>query len=421
MGDSKVADEDPSRTPEGALDFDDEAAETVEEKPHFDFFTEYLKSADQKKSVTQLPGLISSSIHLVWRAWPRGLAISSVLQVANGLGAGAQLLIGRSAANSFLSATGSAPLSKALPQLLALAAITAVMKIASTIQGYMQNVLTTRAGRMALDRVLDVATAVELSSFDSPEFYDRMQRADMNSQIRPWQMVAALLGTLSGFVGAAAIGLALFTIEPWLVPLIAIAYVPTWLLKKQNAKDRYQMMRELTANRRQMSYLQHVLTGRDEAKEVRAFNLAKTLRKRYDGLNDHSVAEQLSFARKRTAREIVGSLSAIFLVAGVLFFLLWMVSQDRLSLAAAGAAVAAVYLLGSRIEGLLSGIDSLFETSLFLQDYVSFVEMLPAIGASRPTSPAPESFKVLAVEDLSFIYPGSTSPTLTGLSLEIKA
>ena len=405
-----------------ALDFDEEELEEVAEVPHFDLMEEFLRGAEAKKSVKTLPKLIRNSFRLLWDAGPVEFVTSSALHVLNGIGVGAQLLIGKDVLTAFLAAnkTGRG-MEEALPQLLALMMITAAMKVASSLQSYQQQKLTTKVGRRTMDQVIEVACAVDLAAFEAPDFYDRMKRAELNSQIRPWQMSWGILGFISAVVGVAGIAIALVAIKWWLVPLVMAAYIPLWLLKKRNSKEEYALARALTTDRRELDYLRTVLTGRDEAKEVRAFNLTKTLRLRYDRLNDRNISERLKMSRRHFGRNLGGTLGTMALTAMILGFMFYLVTTNRMSLAAAGTAIAAVQMLATRTEAMLQSIQSLFETSLFLEDYVSFVDLRPVVEAARPTAPAPRGFQTLTVEGVSFSYPGSDNLALKNISLQMES
>ena len=100
--------------------------------------------------------------------------------------------------------------------------------------------------------------------------------------------------------------------------------------------------------------------------------------------------------------------------------LVWLVSHRHLSLSAAGAAVGAIFLLSERLHGFGTGSASLYENSLYMQDFSTFVRNWPAPGLKDvATSPLP-AFTTLRVSDLSFSYPSRSSPALDGISIEIN-
>jgi ATP-binding cassette subfamily B protein len=181
----------------------------------------------------------------------------------------------------------------------------------------------------------------------------------------------------------------------------------------------------MTPNDRQRNYLQSVLLGRDSAKEVRAYDLAPFLRKRYDRLYDERIRELRALARRRTVRTLGGSLTSSAVAAGAAAALAYLYASGRLSLAATGAAVFGLYQLRGRLQAMHFSVAGLYEATLFIRDYASFLE-LPAGGepgepVSTSARAAPRGFTRLEVDEVTFVYPEADRPALDEVSLEIGA
>ena len=71
------------------------------------------------------------------------------------------------------------------------------------------------------------------------------------------------------------------------------------------------------------------------------------------------------------------------------------------------------------MHGLGGSSGTMYENTLYMQDFTRFVDRIPEIQKSRPTGPAPSSFQLLEAKDLTFTYPSRTSPSLRGVSIEI--
>jgi ATP-binding cassette subfamily B protein len=90
-----------------------------------------------------------------------------------------------------------------------------------------------------------------------------------------------------------------------------------------------------------------------------------------------------------------------------------------MSLAAAGAAIFGLYQLAGRLQALHFSATALYEATLFIRDYASFLTLEPAVARAEGDAPAPERFDRLTVEDVSFTYPESERPAVDSVSLEI--
>jgi ATP-binding cassette subfamily B protein len=367
-----------------------------------------------------LPKLLLDSLKLVWAAGRNTFLLTSALQLAAALGIAAQLFVGKRVLETVLGAGGSVQFGDLVPVLAALVAVTVALDLARAIQTEQSRVLGELVARSAVDRVMDVSTRIDLLAFESPDFYDRLQRARAQGQFRALQTVNGLLGIVGSSVAALSIVAALAALQPLLLPFVVIGYLPLWIVASLNTRDLYQFTRGMTPNERQRNYLQNVLMGRNPAKEVRAFNLARFLRGRYDRLYDERIAELRSLARRRTGRSLIGSLASSGVTVATIGALSYLYVSDRMSLAATGTAVFGLYQLASQLNGLHMSATSLYEATLFIRDYSSFLELEPAVEHAAPSRPAPHGFEQLSAEQVSFTYPDARQPAVDGVSLEIR-
>jgi ATP-binding cassette, subfamily B, bacterial len=366
-----------------------------------------------------LPRLLWDSIRLVWSAGRNVFLVTSALQLITAVGIAVQLFVAKAVFDAILGNSGTADFEQLAPPLVALVVVTVALDLARAIQAEQSRVLGELVGRKAIDRVLDVSTRIDLLAFESPDFYDRLQRARAQGQFRALQTVNGLLGIVGASVASAGIIIALAALQPLLLPFVLIGYLPLWVVASLNTKDLYHYTRGMTPNDRQRGYLQNVLMGRNAAKEVRAFNLAGFLRQRYDRLYDERIAELRQLAKRRTFRSLLGSLTSSAVTVGTIAVLAWLYLSDRMSLAAVGAAVFGLYQLANQLRGLHMSATSLYEATLFIRDYSSFLTLEPSIEARAGSIRAPQGFDRLTVEDVSFTYPESERPAVDGVSLEI--
>jgi ATP-binding cassette subfamily B protein len=365
-----------------------------------------------------MPRLLWDSVKLVWSAGRNVFLLTSALQLVSAVGIAVQLFVAKSVFAAVLGNGGNADFGDLAAPLAGLVGVTVALDLARAIEGEQSRVLGELVGRRAIDRVLDVSTRIDLLAFESPDFYDRLQRARAQGQFRALQTVNGLLGVVGSLVTAAGIIIALAALQPLLLPFVLVGYVPLWIVASLNTRDLYSYMHGMTPNDRQRNYLQNVLMGRNAAKEVRAFNLAGFLRKRYDRLYDERIAELRQLARRRTARSLLGSVTSSAVTVGTIAMLSWLYVSDRMSLAVAGAAVFGLYQLANQLRGLHMSATSLYEATLFIRDYSSFLALEPEVVADD-LRPAPAGFERLSVEDVSFTYPDSNHAAVDRVSLEI--
>jgi ATP-binding cassette, subfamily B, bacterial len=376
-------------------------------------------ASPSERRLRELPALLGRAVALVWSAAPRELALTGVLQLVASGGLAAQLLVSRGLLTHILNGQehGYGP---AVPYIVALAVIIAIVAMVNAARSELQRTLSELVSRYAMGRVLEVSTAVELLAFESPDFHDRQQRALINASSRPLQMTSGLLGVIGGLLGTVGIGVALFTIEPLLVLVVLISFVPVWVATVSASRAMYLYAVDQTPRDRMRIYLQMILSNRDTAKEIRAYETAGFLRGRYDRLYEERISALRALVRWRIRRGVLAALATGVLIGAALGLIIWLLSAGHISLAGAGAAAAGIVLLGSQLQTLAQSAGQLYESSLFVRDFTNFVATLPALSSSHGDKKAPERFAQVQAREISFTYPSRTTPSLNGVSIELS-
>jgi ATP-binding cassette subfamily B protein len=385
-------------------------------------WADIYESPQVDRSLRHLPRLCREAVRLVWAAGRRELLVVLAIKTVNGLGLAAVLLLGKEVLDGVIAAGRSgAGASTVLPTLLLLTIVMAGLGFLSAIGREHREILAELTSRHAQSQIIDVACAVELEAYETPAFHNRLARAAGGGQFRPWQVVEGLTGLAGAAIGIAGITLALLALQPWLVPLVLAAGVPLLIAVAKGGELMFRFHHRMTEAERRRNYLYMLLSGKDAAKELRAFGLAGFLRERFDRLYDEHMDELRKVARRRLRVAVLGNLVTTVVLAGIVAALLVLALSGRIDLADAGTAAGAVFVLGERLMNAVFSAGMLYESSLFIEDFTSFVAMAPEVEARRSRGPAPAGFRRLRVEEVSFTYPSATTPALTGVSMEIGA
>jgi ATP-binding cassette subfamily B protein len=392
----------------------------VRDSRHFSPY-DHIRTPPERRSVRELLGLLHGALRLTWRAGRGPLVASAVLQVLAGVGIAAQLLVARQFLTEVIAADHrGAGFGDVLPTLLVLAGISAVLAIAAAVQTEMAALLSELMSRQASREILDVATVVGLEAYDTPGFHDRLQRAKVNADVRPVTAVNGLLGTISASFGVAGIVIALFAVQPLLVPVTLAAIVPLWLTASANSKAFYRFSVRMTPLDRARNYFESVLSSKDLAKEVRAFALARYFRERFETLYEQRLLARRRLIAVRLRRSLLAAVASSAVGLASIAVLVWLLLSGRTSLAGAGAGILGIIYLGERLNSALSSANALYESALFIDDFTLFLELHDIAERSRLSDTAPETFECLAVKDVTFTYPGAQGPALREVSIEIR-
>lgn len=386
-----------------------------------------LNAHAERRSRREIPRLVAAALAITWRAGRRELITIAFLEVLSGVGVGVEVLVGRRVLEAVLTAQHTAAgLAGVWPSAVVLGVITAVLGAAGTVLREQQRLLSELTARYAQDRILDVTCAADLAAFDQPEFHDRAARAQAGVMRAP-TLVFGLQGlgrSLAGAIGAAA---GLLAVAPVLVPVALLALIPGWLASGRRGRAFYHFGVVTTPRDRERGYLASLLTGREAAKEVRAFGLADFLRARHDRLFDERIAEMRRISATQLRTMAAADLASSATIAAAIALVLWLASSGHLALSSAAAGAAAVVLLGQRIAFAGQSAGMLQESALFLDDFLTFSEQTVPPARARPPAQAQEAapseqvtrFGPITAEGVTFRYPGSERVALRDVALRI--
>jgi ATP-binding cassette, subfamily B, bacterial len=372
----------------------------------------------QRKSVGKLTNLLVTSVTLVWQSGRGLFVLLLALQLTAALGLAGQVLAVQSVLSAVLSGAGVGSI---YGPVLVLAGLTALTMIAAGVQGQVQRLLGERVTRSMWRRVLTVATGVALRHFESPEFYNRLNRVQTNALTRPYQVTQGLLGMAGGLAASIAVAAALASVSPLLLPLVVIGGVPVLLTSRKESRLEFDFALQQTVRVRWREYFTILQTGRDEAKEVRAFGLGAWLLRRFEGHYDSYLHDLVGHVRRRTVLTVLGQIGSALVLVATLLVLVWLITEGRIGVAGAGAAIVAIRMLTTQVQSLFRGVQVVFESGLFLDDLDRFLLLGAAAVEEDSGEEAPASFRRIAADDVRFRYPAAESEALRGVTVELGA
>jgi ATP-binding cassette subfamily B protein len=362
---------------------------------------------------------IRLAISLVYRAGRREMLLIIAASVVTSLAIAGQLLVGRTLLD-LLAGEDDVSAGDLAPYLVALGALLLVSALSQALANELRVPLTEKVHRRAMDEILDVAVEADLEMYEGSEFHDRLQRARIAAAAQSSAVVFGLVTILTTLVVAIGVTTVLLTVAPVLVPVAVLGYVPIALVNVKNNRMRYEMERDLTELQRERAYLEWVMTERNDAKEIRSYAVAPTLRAWHAELWAIRLRQLGDVVRRRLALTTVGSLVTTIVLVATLSLALILAARGSITIGDAAVAIVGLQQLSGRLQSLGGAVGSVHEGVTFLRDFEGFRATLPEIRERRPTGRPPTPPTELTVDGLGYRYPGSSDDALRSVSFELR-
>ncbi|HET9683870.1 MAG TPA: ABC transporter ATP-binding protein [Gemmatimonadaceae bacterium] len=269
-------------------------------------------------------------------------------------------------------------------------------------------------------RLMRHAATLDLEQFEDPEFYDHLERARRQTTGRIG-LIAMMLTMGQDVLTLLSLSAALVVYNPWLLLLLAIAIIPSFLGETHYASLSYSLLFRWTPERRELDYLRYVGASDRSAKEVQMFGLAGWLSERY------AVLAQRYYDANKALSVRKGIVSALLSILGTLGYyaayvtILLRAVAGTITIGTLTFLAAAFGRSRDLIQRLLLSASDIYEQSLYLRDLFVFFEMQPTIASREGARLVPQPIRTgFVFEDVGFRYPGSERWAVRHVSFSIR-
>ena len=286
---------------------------------------------------------------------------------------------------------------------------------------YSDSLLADRYTHFVSVRVMRQAAQLDLTTYEDPVFYDRLERARVQATDR-LAMIQQMGRLLQQSITTVIWTSILLWYSPWLVLLLALGVLPTFLGETHFAFLGYAKNFRQTPAKRQMDYLRQVAGSREGAKELKLFNLSEFFTGRFDRLSKQIYDENVALSRRKLVTGGLLGIIATLGYYGAYAFVIWRAVNG------AYRNIGEFYLLTNAIMQASSNLQQVFSTAsgiadqaLFLTDLLAFFEMKPTVeskvGGLRVPRPIRQGFEFI---DVSFAYPGTERRVLRDFNFHLR-
>jgi ATP-binding cassette, subfamily B, bacterial len=368
---------------------------------------------------------VPQTIRLVWAATARWTALWLSLLFVQGILPAVAVYLTKGVVDGLLKAIGTGTgLSAATPLLKPAAVLATVMVLqvfVGSVIGWVRFLQSEILQDYISRKIHEKSVSVKMPFYDFPEYYDHLHRARDEAAHRPAALLNVTGSLLQNTVTSLGVVAVLLPYGVWLPVALFLGSMPSLWLVLQNSWRRQEWTRQSTPQIRKTWYLEHLLTAREIAAEVRIFNLGQHLIESYQTLRQRLRREESGLVRREVAGELLAALLGMMVAAGAAGWVVWQAIRGRMTAGALAMFFAAFVQAQALMRSLLQNAGELYTNSLFLGNLFQFLalEAEPAHLGS-PIS-APKLRRGIRFEAIDFSYPGASTAALANFSLDVPA
>ncbi len=311
------------------------------------------------------------------------------------------------------------------------------VRILTTVISLLSGAVSRISGELVVRRVkliiMEKAKELDLSSFDLPEFYEKLENANREAGHRPVQIISATFQIISTVISLASYAAILLTVPQmwWIAPVMAALSIPSAVLNFYYRRKNFEYIRRRSKERRQMNYYSDLMVNKDLVKEIRIFHLGDTFIDRYNvSFNRYYKGLRSLVIRDNLSQLIVNVLTNV--VYCVFFAVIASyVFKGQMLIGDYSLYTSSLMSVSSCIAALISISATIYEGTLFIDNLIAFIHekqtVVPVLPEPSEQCPHPAPAKVnhgsahtIVFDHVSFCYPGSDRRVLDDVCVTIR-
>lgn len=295
-----------------------------------------------------------------------------------------------------------------------------INRLVSVCNGVNNDVMSQRLQDYISDVMQKQSAALDMAYFDNPEYHDTYHRAQQEASYRPLQVLNGFMSLFGSLITISGILVMLSTASPWIIVVMIVAVVPSFIVRIIKARQIYAFRRDNTQNYRRTAYYTALLGNRDFAKEMRTFGLTPYFRERFMSIRKILVANLLKISRRLG---VYDSICAVVETAALFFVTFFLISSTANGAITVGSFVMLfeAFRRGqAQLVSLVSAVTGLYDNRLFVGNLFEFLDLKPTIVSDKDALPFPEKVETVEFRDITFRYPKMERDVLSHYNLTAR-
>lgn len=299
--------------------------------------------------------------------------------------------------------------------------ITLLSEVLSRLINLVDSLLGDLYGNFSSIELMNKAATIDLAMYENAEFYDKLERARRQTTGRV-VLMSMVLSQLQDLITIFFLSAGLIAFEPWLILLLIVAVLPSFISEAYFSRFSYSLVRSWTPQRRELDYLRYIGASVETAKEIKVFGLDHFLSSRFKKIADEYFSVNKSLAIKRTIAGTVLQVLSVIAYYGAYILIILRTVKGVISLGDLTFLSGSFNRLQNQLQGILSTFTRITESALYLQDYYDFLAIKPTIlDHPDAISVSQKITHGLRFDKVGFKYPGTEEWALRNLSFTLQA
>lgn len=262
--------------------------------------------------------------------------------------------------------------------------------------------------------------AIDVAAYESPKFNDLVQKAEERSIYPMLNLLEAQFTNSQNIIGVTVASAILLTFDWKVFLLVLIASVPKFIVELRYGYGVWGIFDAKAEERRRFYDIRDHFYRLSNLTELKLFQNIQYFLSIIRELLESFNSEQQRNEKRKLMRQLVALIISGVAIGFATMWIILEVVKGNLEIGTMMFIIASIAALQNALSGFLHSVARQHEHNLFVTDLFRVMDTQPII--EQPSNPvvlsdnrAPE----IVLENVSFAYPGTTTPVLQNFSLTI--
>ncbi len=270
--------------------------------------------------------------------------------------------------------------------------------------------------------IMEKSATIDLASFDTPEFYEKLENANREAGHRPISILSSAFSIVSTIISFSGYIVILSRDLPIAALAILAVSFPSAIVNFVYRRKNWAYMRHRSQDRREMNYYSDILVNKDIVKEIRMFDLSHTFIDGYERVFCRYFKGMRRLILQEGMWHVIFSVLSACLNCLCYGYIALGVFRGKFLIGDYSLYTGSLSSISNEVDALISSSAGVYEGTLFIDNLIVYLNEEQTIVSSRP-NPLPISHgtgHTVEFRHVSFRYPGTERDVIRDINLTFR-
>ena len=265
------------------------------------------------------------------------------------------------------------------------------------------------------------AQKMDLSCYETPEFYDTYTKAATEAADRATAVLDSCAKFVASLLSFTYVAVTMCRITPWAIIFIVAPLLGSLYFSKKLNKIKFDIKTESVPFNRCADYVNRVVYFRKFAGELRLTGIFGRLRKMYSQALYDAAEVEVKYAPKKYPLDFLNFILMFpFAFLGMWATGSYLALHGHISLSDFVVLANAIVSVTWMLMDFSGAISESISNSLFIENLKTFLHYEPRIDEEAGGKQPEDKVDTIEFRDVTFVYPGQSKPALQNINLTLR-